>query len=128
MFCPAQLSFCRTFCPVEDFYCCKRIKRPFSQKCNFVTLPLKSSQHQNDYEKWPGEPDNSKSRFFFKFLQNRPSFSEITHRLAPVRLLHCPTYTASKNYMQLGCFVILYRFLNQCFRNLAPGFVRFVSA
>ena len=37
-------------------------------------------------------------------------------------------YTASKNYMQIGFFVILYRFLNQCFGNLAPGIVTFVSA
>ena len=30
--------------------------------------------------------------------------------------------------MQIGFFVILYRFLNQCFGNLAPGIVTFVSA
>ena len=29
--------------------------------------------------------------------------------------------------MQIGFFVILYRFLNQCFGNLAPGIVPFVS-
>ena len=42
--------------------------------------------------------------------------------------MHRLTYTASKNYMQIGFFVILYRFLNQCFGNLAPGIVAFVSA
>ena len=30
--------------------------------------------------------------------------------------------------MQIGLFVVLYRFLNQCFGNLAPGIVTFVSA
>ena len=34
----------------------------------------------------------------------------------------------SKNYMQIGFFVILYRFLNQCFGNLAPGIATFVFA
>ena len=37
-------------------------------------------------------------------------------------------YTASKNNMQIGFFVILYRFLNQCFGNLAAGIVTFVFA
>ena len=36
-------------------------------------------------------------------------------------------YTASKNYMQIVFFVILNRFLNQCFGNLAPSIVTFVS-
>ena len=36
--------------------------------------------------------------------------------------------TASKNYMQIGFVVILYRFLNQCFGNLAPRIVTFVPA
>ena len=43
-------------------------------------------------------------------------------------LIMLNTYTASKNYMQIGVFVILYRFLNQCFGNLARGIVTFVSA
>ena len=42
--------------------------------------------------------------------------------------LYFVEYTASKNYMQIVFFVILYRFLNQCFGNLAPGIVTFVSA
>ena len=35
-------------------------------------------------------------------------------------------YTASKNYMQIGLFLILYPFLNQGFGNLARGIVTFV--
>ena len=48
-------------------------------------------------------------------------FSQVMH-------LQYVNYTTSKNYMQIGFFVILYRFLNQCFGNLAPGIVTFVSA
>ena len=66
--------------------------------------------------------------FFLQISSKLPQFFRITRRLAQVRLLHRPIYTASKNYMQLGFFVILYRFLNQCFRNLAPDIVTFVPA
>ena len=37
-----------------------------------------------------------------------------------------PHYTASKNYMQTGVFVVLHRFFNQCFGNLANSIVTFV--
>ena len=57
-----------------------------------------------------------------------PIGSSMTIRYTYKQAFKSSIYTASKNYMQIGFLVILYRFLNQCFGNLVPGIVKFVSA